>query len=698
VQTSKAIVLAALGIVVLAVWLPRVLTLDRFGTFDERHWMTRSANFYCALSQRDYANTFQREHPGVTTMWAGTFGFLWRSPGYSEVCEQVGKREHEATLREAGYQPIDLLEASRIVAVAFHTVVLVVGFLYAQRMVGLVPALVGFLLIAFDPFHIAHSRVLHVDALLSSFLLLALLAFLSYLRDRRPADLIVSGITAGLSWLTKSSAFVLLPLAVLLVLLELWFSRKQLGYGRAVRRFLWPLVVWGALGLAVFVLLWPAMWVDPVGTLGGVFAQAQDYSAEGHSNPIFFDGVLYEDGRLDASFIHFYPTSYLWRSSPIVLLGLVAAAIAFAVRRDPLDREDVRHIAVELVLFAVIFALAMNQSAKKFDRYLLPVYAPLDLLAGAGLVSAARWAGTGRLARSRRWVSASILVVTLVVHVVLAVQRYPYYFDYYNPVLGGARKAQEVLMIGWGEGLDLAARYLNEKPNADQLYVLSWYFPVCFSYFFEGTSKDIPYAGWEDIHFQEALNADYAVVYHAHQMQRYAPAQLLDYLAHEEPERSFWLNDVEYVRVYEMKDDVRADPATVPLDVTLGEQIRLDGYRLSPHKLVPGESVIVSLLWTALGVPQERLKVFVQVLNSDGFLVAQHDGEPVAWMSHTDEWKAGEQVTDRHGITLPADLAPGEYTLIAGMYRPSGERLPVVEAGELLGDALPLGKVTVHPK
>jgi hypothetical protein len=227
---------------------------------------------------------------------------------------------------------------------------------------------------------------------------------------------------------------------------------------------------------------------------------------------------------------------------------------------------------------------------------------------------------------------------------------------------------------------------------------MSWYASSCFSYFFEGISRDMPYSGWVDIKFQEVLNADYAVVYYAHQMQRYAPAQLLDYLAHQEPERSFWLSGLEYVRVYKMKDDIRADPSFVPLDVRLGDRIRLEGYRISQHRLVPGESVVVSLAWGVVADPEEQLKVFVQVLDKDGFLVAQHDGEPVAWMSHTDEWKAGQQIVDRHGITLPADLPPGRYTLIAGMYRPSGERLALTQAGQPLGDALTLGEITVHPK
>ncbi len=61
-----------------------MVALDQFVTIDERKWLARSANFYYALAHGDLAATFQREHPGVTVMWAGTLGFLQRFPAYAQ--------------------------------------------------------------------------------------------------------------------------------------------------------------------------------------------------------------------------------------------------------------------------------------------------------------------------------------------------------------------------------------------------------------------------------------------------------------------------------------------------------------------------------------------------------------------------------------------------------------------------------------
>ena len=216
----------ALAIVLIATLLPRVVALDRFVTPDEYLWVTRSANFYCAVSQGDWKNTFQRQHPGVTTTWAGTLAFLAVVPDYADDCRQIAPAEHEQVLRAHGIDPLRLLQAGRLVMVLFNTGALTIAFLYARTLIGPLPALIGFTLIAFDPFHLALSRLLHLDGLLGSLMLLAMLACGSYLRRRRASDLIVSGIATGLSCLTKSPGILLIPFVALAGILSYWRTRR----------------------------------------------------------------------------------------------------------------------------------------------------------------------------------------------------------------------------------------------------------------------------------------------------------------------------------------------------------------------------------------------------------------------------------------------------------------------------------------
>ena len=51
-------------------------------------------------------------------------------------------------------------------------------------------------------------------------------------------------------------------------------------------------------------------------------------------------------------------------------------------------------------------------------------------------------------------------------HGLFTFAHYPYYFTYYNPLAGGSMTAPEVLLVGWGEGLDTAAGWLKQQPDA----------------------------------------------------------------------------------------------------------------------------------------------------------------------------------------------------------------------------------------
>src|SRR5262245_55603532 len=101
----------------LAAWLPRTVGLARFVTIDERKWLARSANFYQAITHGDWANTFQREHPGVTVMWAGTLAFLQHYPSYAREApgQFTWEQENfEAWLKQhTTFAPLELLAAGR---------------------------------------------------------------------------------------------------------------------------------------------------------------------------------------------------------------------------------------------------------------------------------------------------------------------------------------------------------------------------------------------------------------------------------------------------------------------------------------------------------------------------------------------------------------------------------------------------------
>ena len=70
-------------------------------------------------------------------------------------------------------------------------------------------------------------------------------------------------------------------------------------------------------------------------------------------------------------------------------------------------------------------------------------------------------------------------------------QHYPYYLTYFNPLSGGNRSAPQVLLVGWGEGLEKAADWLNQQPDPDTQHVISWYACGPLSFFLDGEAQQM---------------------------------------------------------------------------------------------------------------------------------------------------------------------------------------------------------------
>jgi hypothetical protein len=127
---------------------------------------------------------------------------------------------------------------------------------------------------------------------------------------------------------------------------------------------------------------------------------------------------------------------------------------------------------------------------------------------------------------------------------------HPYPLSYYNPLLGGGSRAPQVMQIGWGEGLDAAGRYLNDKTDDEQITVASWY-RSALAYYFDGDTISIN-ADPAPEQVDAVRRADYAVIY-IHQWQRGVPAIVLEELATRVPEHTIEINGMEYAHIYDLR-------------------------------------------------------------------------------------------------------------------------------------------------
>ena len=150
---------------------------------------------------------------------------------------------------------------------------------------------------------------------------------------------------------------------------------------------------------------------------------------------------------------------------------------------------------------------------------------------------------------------------------------------------------------------------------------------------------------------------------------------------------------VDYVQVGE----TRAHTPCYQRGANMGNQIRLLGHDGVPAEVEAGKAVRLALYWQPLAEMAEDYTIFVHLVDDNGRVFGQHDGQPEMGFYPTSFWDVGETVRDEVGVSVDPSAPVGEYRLVAGLYlSQTGERLRVLdEGGHPTGDRVLLGEVSV---
>ena len=675
------------GLVFLVALLPRVI----YPVSRPMQWYSRAIRFGDALLAQNWAETYQRYHPGVTVMWLSGMGLKlfawWRGLSSDHLLGAAPTRP--GTMDDA--------ITAAVVPLAFVCALCIaLAYTLLSRIVRRKVAFASSLLLALDPFCITYSKVLHPDGLLAVFMLVSVLFLLNYLHRARRFDLILSGVFAGLAFLSKGSSLFLLPYAALAV-----GSHKLTGLRSSAKlqestldgRRRWVdgllevirvLLTWGVAACAVFVALWPAMWVEPLEVLRKIGQNLLYHVETTHWNPTFFNGHI----TLEDPGIAFYLATFAWKTTAITLPMFCASVL----QTLPRSRRNKQSILVQaLVSYIVFFTAQMAVGGWKQMSYILPAFPALDIVAGFGLVHSAEAIGRTRWCRRWRRLPTVFTMLVLALQAGIVLPRHPYYGTHHNILLGGSRVAQHILPLqDQGEGLDLAAQYLNTLPRAQRASaVLHRRSAEIFRRNFVGLTS-----------IANDPRANYRIYYVNQVMRRLGSEEWEETWNADRQTEPLWsvaFDGVTYVWVYGSPPQEPA-PGGPEIEVSyrLGEHIELKQVRLSAWTLAPGDTLTVVPLWTSDGELEKNYKVFCHLLSTSGELVAQRDGVPLQGVRPTPSWRDGEAIEDSYDIVLDADLAPGKYELSIGMYdADTMQRLAAYDAaGERLpGDRIVLGSL-----
>jgi len=608
-----------------AVW-PRVDGLGRYATGDElMFWLPRSHQFAAALMSGELAGTALSTHPGVTTMWLG-----WAGIRLGEMLAQAGLIGLDA--------PMALLML-RLPAALVNAACVVLGYGLLRRVLPRA-ALLAALLWAWDPFVVAYSTQLHVDALMGSWLTISLLGMLlAAQRGWHAGWVMLSALAAALAVLSKSPGVLVLPLGALVGLLWLWRPtdaapadvRARAGLlGRAA-------VLWSLTAAAVMLLCWPALWAAPQAVWQQLRAGVEAEAASPHMRGNYFLG------RPDAApGWLFYPVALALRSTPLSLAGVVLVALAWR-GSTPAERRALA------VLAALVVGLCLGLSAfdKKLNRYLEPAFAAFDILAAAGWLAVV----------ARRPRATTLLVGALAAANLAWWQPYP--IAAFNQLLGGGASGARTFLVGTGEGLEQVAAYLGTRADIGGVVTVA---PIArtVQWFMPPGARVIDPADEQLPH-----KAGYVVVYRRQLQFTRLPGPYADVHHHGVALRTFAIHDVPYAWVYQVP------PATrYRYDASFAPGLRLVG--AEPVGVAqPGGALTLQLVWQPQQAPLEATMVFLHLVDAAGMRVAQSD-VPL----DTAGWEAGAIGRSELALPLPAGLAAGTYQVFLGTYDPAtGARL-----------------------
>ncbi|MBN1977783.1 MAG: glycosyltransferase family 39 protein [Anaerolineae bacterium] len=671
VHRARRWVAVGLVLLFLLAFVPRVV----YPVSRPLQWYFRSAQFFQAVLRGDLAGTLFSEHPGVTVMWLSGAA-LW---GWYGLQSLLGLNP-PTPLETEGYAFFDRVTVAVVPLALVVALGIVWGWYLLRRLFGQRVAWVAAVLWAVDPFYLANSKALHLDATLSTLMLLSALWMLTYLREHRWRYLVLSATLGGLAILTKISAVFLFPFWGLCLLVD-WLPSIR-GF-RSLISNLGPLIsrilLWLLIAAAVFFVRWPALWVQPAASFDwmineGILLHKDDV----RDQPLFYRGTL---GVQDPG-PGFYLDTILFRTTFLTLPFVVVGLLALWGRQ----REE--RLSLLLVGFAAFFFVQMSLSGWKDGRYLLPIFLILDILAACGLTW---WAGRLPL---KSLVQMGVVGGLLTTQAIVVFLHHPYYGTHYNVLLGGQRAAERVFPLAeWGEGLDLAGRYVDSQPGAEDFTIGTQFLAN------EMLAQHVRAPVYEVRQVKD--EAEYLVfgVQYTTRGRNYDRwgEEWEETYRFREPEFVAAFDGIPYAWVY------RPDAAPVvprKMDASLGGAIRLVGYRLAQDSVAPGDKLVLTLYWRAEGPVDEYYNVFVHLQAADGSLVAQQDNVPVRGSWPTNEWEMDVLIEDPYEVQVPLDRAPAECVLSVGMYKPTTmERLEAVGAdGERLPeDRVVLTNVSVQP-
>ncbi|GAB1490061.1 phospholipid carrier-dependent glycosyltransferase [Opitutaceae bacterium] len=519
--TLRSLRLTALGaLCLLHVWMAASISRQFSTTADEIAHITAG---YAYWTQHDYR--FQPENGNLPQRWAA-LPLVVRGESFPAQPDEAWATADVWSVGRAffygeGNDLPSLLASARLMIALLSGALCCLIFIWTRALLGSCAGWIALTLAVFSPTLLAHGGLATSDTSAALGFVATILAWSRLMQRVTPGRTVMVGLMAGGLALSKYSAVLFAPVA--LIILTVRLTRRSpvpFVWRGSVHRFtharrLFPLggatfcalavavtVIWGAYGFrfsasdrpeARFIQTWDevllrtpstpplapangrtASVVTPLrpGLIQHTVAWMRDrrllpeaylyglafVDKHARSRLAYFAGEYRTDGWWE-----FFPTAFLLKTTlpTLALLGLGIAALL----TSPSRRRSawLYRLTPVLALLLVYGGFSLQSRLNIGHRHLLPLYPAVFLLAGASALAIRRW----------RWLPV-VIGLLLIWHIRESVWIRPHYLAYFNPIGGGPEKAHRLFVdssLDWGQDLPGLRAWLAEQAHDERVYL-----------------------------------------------------------------------------------------------------------------------------------------------------------------------------------------------------------------------------------
>lgn len=396
-----------LGLILVLLYILIRLPYLGFSNFntDSFKWKVRIYGFGSGVFNLNLIETVQKYHPGVTLMWIGTLSVKFYNLFYESILNTPPLDNNIDFVFSLNFFQI-------LFIVVFQSFLVFILFYFLSQIYDPIKSFLIILTLTLEPFFLGITTTLHLDGLLNLFLINFLVTFYLFLIKSDKFYLYTSAIFFGLALLTKTTALLFISVVLISLVLR-YLIIEKLKY----RLFLKNTFLFSLVTFFTYFIVWPGMWIDPIGTLKYVY-EGVVVGTEDHSQ-IYFGNLVNDPGAFYYLIVTFIKaTIYIF---PALLV------VAYTQLNTTYKKYT---FEIFLFLSSILYLIEISIPSKKLDRYIYTFMILLSLIIYSYIYD----------------ISKKVLIYFISINLFFIMYLNYDYFSYYNPLFGGVKNG-----INWVE-------------------------------------------------------------------------------------------------------------------------------------------------------------------------------------------------------------------------------------------------------